>query len=75
MLQKLPQVALLHFLAVKSHPQTIKYIQNSPGPKIKTYLNTVVEDEMCSTVLSQQAECILIGKVLKLQPMKRNETT
>jgi hypothetical protein len=30
---------------------------------------------MCSTVLSQQAECILIGKVLKLQPIKRKETT
>jgi hypothetical protein len=45
------------------------------GPKIKTHLNVVVEDEMCSTVLSQQAECILIGKVLKLQPIKRKETT
>jgi hypothetical protein len=30
MLPKLPQVPLLQFPAVKSHPQTVKYIQNSP---------------------------------------------
>jgi hypothetical protein len=30
MLPKLPQVPLLHFPTVKSHPQTSKYLHNSP---------------------------------------------
>lgn len=40
------------------------------SPKIKTRLNIVVENEMSSTVLSQQAESIMIGEVLKLHPIE-----